>query len=95
VLEIWKAEFDGSYESGGCFLLVVHPFCIGRHPRIAMLDELISYIRSFPDVWFASHLDVASEWRRLRELDGSWDAEDAAGAPIAELDGLATHLRDG
>ena len=41
VLEIWKAEFDGSYAAGGCFLLVVHPFCIGRYPRIAMLDELI------------------------------------------------------
>ena len=40
VLEIWKAEFDGSYRAGGCFLLVVHPFCIGRYPRIAMLDEL-------------------------------------------------------
>jgi peptidoglycan/xylan/chitin deacetylase (PgdA/CDA1 family) len=73
VLEIWKAEFDGSYRTGGCFLLVVHPFCIGRHPRIAMLDELISYIKSFPDVWFGTHLDVATEWRRLRELDGSWE----------------------
>jgi peptidoglycan/xylan/chitin deacetylase (PgdA/CDA1 family) len=75
VLEIWKAEFDGSYRSGGCFLLVVHPFCVGRHPRIAMLDELLSYIKSFPDVWFASHLEVASEWRRVREREGSWEEE--------------------
>ena len=36
VLEIWKAEFDGSYQTGGCFFLVLHPFCIGRHPRIPM-----------------------------------------------------------
>jgi peptidoglycan/xylan/chitin deacetylase (PgdA/CDA1 family) len=63
VLEIWKAEFEGSYRAGGCFLLVVHPFCIGRHPRIAMLEELISYIESFPNVWFAHHLDVAEDWR--------------------------------
>jgi peptidoglycan/xylan/chitin deacetylase (PgdA/CDA1 family) len=75
VLEIWKAEFDGSYRSGGCFLLVVHPFCIGRHPRIAMLDELVEYIKSFPDVWFASHLDVATEWRALQEGAGSWAGE--------------------
>jgi peptidoglycan/xylan/chitin deacetylase (PgdA/CDA1 family) len=75
VLEIWKAEFDGSYRVGGCFLLVVHPFCIGRHPRIAMLDELLEYIRSFPDVWFATHLDVATEWRRLRELDRTWNID--------------------
>ena len=72
VLEIWKAEFDGSYRVGGCFLLVVHPFCIGRHPRIAMLGELIEYIESFPDVWFATHLDVAEEWRRLQVEQGTW-----------------------
>jgi peptidoglycan/xylan/chitin deacetylase (PgdA/CDA1 family) len=73
VLEIWKAEFEGSYRAGGCFLLVVHPFCIGRHPRIAMLDELVAWIKGFPDVWFAHHLDVAREWRRLQEAAGSWD----------------------
>jgi peptidoglycan/xylan/chitin deacetylase (PgdA/CDA1 family) len=72
VLEIWKAEFDGAYRAGGCFLLVVHPFCIGRHPRIAMLDELISYIKGFGDVWFATHLDVAEEWRRIQLAEGRW-----------------------
>jgi peptidoglycan/xylan/chitin deacetylase (PgdA/CDA1 family) len=75
VLEIWKAEFDGCYAAGGCFLLVVHPFCIGRHPRIAMLDELIAYIKSFPDVWFAHHLDVATEWKRRQVEQGAWDEE--------------------
>ncbi len=80
VLEIWKAEFDGSYRAGGCFLLVVHPFCIGRHPRIAMLDELVRYIKSFPDVWFATHLEVAEEWRRGQVEAGTWDA---AVAPAA------------
>jgi peptidoglycan/xylan/chitin deacetylase (PgdA/CDA1 family) len=74
VLEIWKAEFDGSYRVGGCFLLVVHPFCIGRHPRIAMLDELIAYITSHDDVWFGTHLEVAEEWRRLQVERGAWDA---------------------
>lgn len=74
VLEIWKAEFEGSYRAGGCFLLVVHPFCIGRHPRMAMLEELIRYAQSFPDVWFAHHLDVAREYKRLQEAAGSWDA---------------------
>jgi peptidoglycan/xylan/chitin deacetylase (PgdA/CDA1 family) len=73
VLEIWKAEFEGSYRAGGCFLLVVHPFCIGRHPRIAMLDELLTWIRGFPDVWFGHHLDVAREWRRTRQAAGTWD----------------------
>ena len=74
VLEIWKAEFEGSYRAGGCFLLVVHPFCIGRYPRIAMLDELVTWIKGFPNVWFGHHLDVAREWRRLQEAAGAWDA---------------------
>jgi peptidoglycan-N-acetylglucosamine deacetylase len=80
VLEIWKAEFDGAYRAGGCFLVVVHPFCIGRHPRIAMLDELITYIRSFDDVWFATHLDVAQEWRRSQVAQGTWDPQARAAA---------------
>jgi peptidoglycan/xylan/chitin deacetylase (PgdA/CDA1 family) len=79
VLEIWKAEFEGSYRVGGCFLLVVHPFCIGRHPRIAMLDELLAYIAGYPDVWYATHLDVAGEWRRRQLEQGVW-AEEAATA---------------
>ena len=82
VLEIWKAEFDGSYRAGGCFLLVVHPFCIGRHPRIAILDELLDYIKSFPDVWFATHLDVATEWRSSREREGLWE-EGLLGTPAS------------
>jgi peptidoglycan/xylan/chitin deacetylase (PgdA/CDA1 family) len=73
VLEIWKAEFDGSYRVGGCFLLVVHPFCIGRHPRMAMLDELVQYIKGFPDVWFAHHLDVAEEWKRMQIEQRTWE----------------------
>jgi peptidoglycan-N-acetylglucosamine deacetylase len=78
VLEIWKSEFDGSYAAGGCFLLVVHPFCIGRHPRIAILDELIEYIKSFPGTCFATHLEVARAWRRLQEERGTWDPAVAA-----------------
>jgi peptidoglycan-N-acetylglucosamine deacetylase len=74
VLELWKAEFEGSYRAGGCFLLVVHPFCIGRHPRIAMLDELLAYIKGFPDVWFGTHLEVAEEWRRGQVERGIWGA---------------------
>ncbi len=80
VLEIWKAEFDGSYRAGACFLLVVHPFCIGRYPRIAMLEELILYMKSFPDVWFATHLQVAEEWRRGQLAQGAWTSQAHAAA---------------
>jgi len=39
-----------------------------------MLDELIQWIKGFPDVWFAHHLDVAREWRRVQDAAGTWDA---------------------
>src|SRR5262249_59162174 len=45
VLEIWKAEFDGSYAAGGGFRLVVRPFCIRRAPRIAVLAGGVTELR--------------------------------------------------
>ena len=60
VLEIWSAEFDRAYAEGGLFLLTMHPQLIGHGSRIQMLEELIQYIRSYPDVWFATHKDVAN-----------------------------------
>ena len=92
VLDIWKAEFEGSYRVGGCFLLVVHPFCIGRHPRIQMLDELIRYIQTFPDVWFAHHLDVADEWRAIQERTGQW--EPGRSTRLAHESGGGVHAKE-
>jgi hypothetical protein len=45
-----------------------------------MLDELIQYIKSFPDVWFATHLDVAEEWRRLQVEHDTWEPAVVANA---------------
>jgi peptidoglycan-N-acetylglucosamine deacetylase len=59
VLEIFKAEFDGAYQERGLFLLTMHPHYIGHRSRIAMLDELVRYIRGRDGVWFATHAEVA------------------------------------
>jgi peptidoglycan/xylan/chitin deacetylase (PgdA/CDA1 family) len=61
VLEVFKREFDGAYNSGpgGLFLLTMHPHIIGHHSRIQILEELIQYIRGHDDVWFATHVEVA------------------------------------
>ncbi len=59
VLEIFKAEFDEAYRESGLFLLTMHPHFIGHRSRMAMLDELIRYIRSHAGVWFATHAEVA------------------------------------
>ena len=67
VYEIWTAEFDMAYEEGGLFLLTMHPQIIGHRSRIAMLEELIQYMRARPGVWFATHEQVA---RHAKEQGG-------------------------
>jgi peptidoglycan/xylan/chitin deacetylase (PgdA/CDA1 family) len=59
VLEVFEQEFAGAYDEGGMFLLTMHPDISGHHSRIGMIDELIARIRSRPDVWFATHAEIA------------------------------------
>lgn len=59
VLEIFKSEFDEAYKDDGMFLLTMHPHFTGHRSRLAMLDELIGHMKGHPDVWFATHAEVA------------------------------------
>ena len=59
VEEIFRAEFDGAYAEGGLFLLTMHPHVIGHRSRIALLDRLVTYIKSHAGVWFGTHEEVA------------------------------------
>jgi len=59
VLEIFRSEFDEAYKDDGLFLLTMHPHFIGHRSRLAMLDELIGHMKGHPDVWFATHAEVA------------------------------------
>jgi peptidoglycan-N-acetylglucosamine deacetylase len=59
VYSIWKAEFDVAYEERGMFILTMHPHVIGHRARMAMLDRLVTYMKSKPGVWFATHEQIA------------------------------------
>ena len=59
VFEIYKAEFDLAYQERTMFILTQHPHVGGRRSRIVQLDRLIEYIKSKPDVWFATLEQVA------------------------------------
>ncbi len=63
VLQAWQEEFRGLYRYGGLFNLTMHPQFIGRPGRLLMLEELLTYIQSFPGVWFATCRQVAEHWR--------------------------------
>ena len=59
LLQVYIDEFDKAYEEGTMFVLTTHPHIIGHRSRILILEELISHIQSFDDVWFATHEQVA------------------------------------
>src|SRR5690606_3832666 len=65
--DIFKAEFREIYRWGGLYDLVMHPQVTGRPGRIALLREMIQYIKTFPGVWFATGAEVAQAWIDLNE----------------------------
>jgi peptidoglycan-N-acetylglucosamine deacetylase len=67
ILEVFKDEFRELYRWGGLYNLVMHPQVTGRPARIAMLREMIAFIKSFPNVWFATGTEVAQAWIAAHE----------------------------
>jgi peptidoglycan/xylan/chitin deacetylase (PgdA/CDA1 family) len=62
ILSVWKEEFREIYRWGGLFSMTMHPQVSGRPSRIALLRELITWIRTFPGVWFARGGEIAEAW---------------------------------
>ena len=62
VLEIWLGEVRYAYEHapGGLVTITMHPECIGRGHRMAMLEQLIAAVRELGGVEF-SRLDTYLE----------------------------------
>ena len=63
VFEVWSEEFAGYYDFGGCYVLTMHPFVIGRPSRIRLLDRLVEYIKGYEGVWWATLEQVAEHAR--------------------------------
>lgn len=59
VLEMWWAGFLQQYRQGGYLNVCLHPFVSGRALRVAMLDRLLTRMRTLPGVWFATCEEVA------------------------------------
>jgi peptidoglycan-N-acetylglucosamine deacetylase len=69
VFETFRDDFDAAYREGTMFLLTLHPHLVGMRSRIGYLDELIGYITSKPNVWFATGSQIA----RYLKQQGSAD----------------------
>ena len=59
VFETFRDDFDAAYREGTMFLLTLHPHLVGMRSRIGYLDDLIAYIKSKPNVWFATGGQIA------------------------------------
>jgi peptidoglycan/xylan/chitin deacetylase (PgdA/CDA1 family) len=59
VFDIWWAAFRQQYREGGYLNICMHPFVSGRALRVAMLDRLITRMKSLPGVWFPSCEQIA------------------------------------
>jgi peptidoglycan/xylan/chitin deacetylase (PgdA/CDA1 family) len=68
VFEVYRDDFDVAYEEGTLFLPTLHPHLIGMRSRIGYLEDLIRYIKSKPNVWFATAEEIA---RYVKQQSGS------------------------
>ena len=59
VLQMWSKEFAAMHAENGCFVLTCHPFVSGRASRIALLEDLVTYMRRSRGVWFTTCGEVA------------------------------------
>ena len=67
MLDVYKDEFREIYRWGGLYDIIFHPQIGGRPSRVALIRELIAFIRTFPDVWFATGTEVAEAWSAAHE----------------------------
>ncbi|HNM97706.1 MAG TPA: polysaccharide deacetylase [Marmoricola sp.] len=63
--ELWRSEFDGLSEVGGCWVLTNHPFLSGRPSRAAALDRLIGHVKDTAGVWLAPLSQIAQHTRSM------------------------------
>jgi len=59
VLDVFQSEFDVAWDERGLYVLTMHPHYMGHRSRVAVLDRLITHMKSKGGVWFATHEDIA------------------------------------
>jgi peptidoglycan/xylan/chitin deacetylase (PgdA/CDA1 family) len=64
VLEIWTSELRYAYDNapGGLVMVTVHPECIGRGHRMAMLERFIEAAAALEGVVFERLVEVVDRW---------------------------------
>jgi len=58
--KLYRDEFDGAYKEGTLFVLTLHPYLSGHRAPMKHLEEFVAYMKSKPDVWFATGSQIAN-----------------------------------
>jgi len=58
--KLYRDEFDGAYKEGTLFVLTLHPYLSGHRAPMKHLEEFVAYMKSKPDVWFATGAQIAN-----------------------------------
>jgi peptidoglycan/xylan/chitin deacetylase (PgdA/CDA1 family) len=66
VFQLYREEFDGAYAEGTLFVLTLHPHVTGHRAPLHHLDQLVTYMKSKPGVWFATGEQIA-RWVKSTE----------------------------
>ncbi len=65
-LEVLKSDFDRKYAEGAAspkiFNFVLHAQLCGRPFMADALDEILSYAKRFPDIWFTTRQEITQWW---------------------------------
>ena len=65
VLEVFRSEFDVAWDERGLYVLTMHPHYMGHRSRVAILDRLITHMKSKGGVWFATHEAIATHLKGM------------------------------
>jgi len=64
IFRVYRDEFDVAYQEGTTLMLTMHPHVSGHRSRATHLDQLITYMKTKPGVWFATAEQVAAYVKR-------------------------------
>ena len=67
MFDLWSRELAGMHRENGRFALTCHPFISGRASRIALIEELVRYMRRSRGVWFTTCEAIARWHAEQRE----------------------------
>lgn len=59
IFRVYRDEFDVAYQERTMFMLTMHPHVVGHRSRMKHLEELITYMKARPGVWFATAEQIA------------------------------------